>query len=103
MVVGLATAAIAGWHFTRDTQFAEVLAAYERHPEHALFQADYWIAAARHYGMLALAIVGLCFGLAAGPALLGLTRVRPTAAPPWTSNSTARWPPRAPNSPMTPP
>jgi len=75
MVVGLATAAIAGWHFTRDTQFAEVLAAYERHPEHALFQADYWIAAARHYGMLALAIVGLCFGLAAGSALMGLGEV----------------------------
>jgi hypothetical protein len=75
MVVGLATAAIAGWHFTRDTQFAEVLAAYERHPEHALFQADYWVAAARHYGMLVLVLAGLLFGLTAGSGLLGIGEV----------------------------
>jgi hypothetical protein len=75
LVLGLGTAAVAGWHFTRDTQFAEILAAYERHPEHALFQADYWLAAARHYGLLALGVGGLLFGLAAGSALLGLGEV----------------------------
>ena len=75
LVLGLGTAAVAGWHFTRDTQFAEILAAYERHPEHALFQADYWIAAARHYSLLALALGSLLFGLTAGTALLGLGEV----------------------------
>ena len=49
-----------------------VAAAYARHPEHAIFQTEYWIAAARHYGLLAAVIAGTLGGLALGGVLLAL-------------------------------
>jgi hypothetical protein len=72
VVGGLVTATVAGWHLTRDTAYAEAVAAYQRHPGHPLFQADYYVAAVRHYGLLALACGGLLIGLAGGSTLLGL-------------------------------
>lgn len=72
LLVGLATAAVAGWHLTRDTTFADAAAAYARHPEHPLFEADYYRAAAWHYGLVAFVVGGLLIGLAAGSVLLAL-------------------------------
>jgi hypothetical protein len=72
LAAGLVTATVAGWHLTRDVAFAEAAAAYARHPEHPLFQADYYVAAARHYGLVALVVGGLLTGLAGGSTLLGL-------------------------------
>jgi hypothetical protein len=69
---GLATAAVAGWHLTRDTSFADAAAAYARHPEHPLFEADYYRAAAWHYGLVAFVVGGILVGLTAGSALLAL-------------------------------
>ena len=51
VAAGLFIAAVAGWLLAADTHFQEVAAAYGRHPEHALFQAEYWAAAVRHYGL----------------------------------------------------
>ena len=75
LVLGLTTAAVAGWHLTRDTAFADAAAAYARHPEHPLFEADYYRAAAWHYGLIAFVAGGLLIGLIAGSALLGLGTV----------------------------
>jgi len=75
LLAGLATAAVAGWHLTRDTAYAEAAAAYERHPGHPLFQADYYVAAIRHYGLMALIAGGLLVGLGGGSALLGLGEI----------------------------
>ena len=72
LVLGLATAAVAGWLLVGDAHFQEVAAAYGRHPEHALFQAEYWAAALRHYGLLAAVVVGLLGGLSLGGILLAL-------------------------------
>lgn len=71
-VLGLAMAAAAALIFWRDEQFAEVAAAYARHPDHALFRAEYLSAAARHYGLLVASVSGLLGGLAGGGMLLGI-------------------------------
>jgi len=71
-VLGLATAAVTGWLAAGDAHFREVAAAYARHPEHTLFQTEYWLAAVRHYGLVAAAVGGLLGGLALGGILLAL-------------------------------
>jgi hypothetical protein len=66
---------VGGWAGTRvagDAEFAEVVARYERHPEHPLFQAEYYAAAARHYGLVAGAIGGILGGLVFGSLLLAM-------------------------------
>jgi len=72
ILLGLATAAIATWQLAGDEHFREVATAYARHPEHALFQTEYWTAAAKHYGLLATAVGGLLGGLSLGSILLAL-------------------------------
>lgn len=72
LVLGLGTAGVTGWKVAADAHFAEVAAAYARHPDHALFQTEYWMAAVRHYGLLAAALGGLLGGLALGGILLAL-------------------------------
>jgi hypothetical protein len=72
ILIGLAVAGVAGWILAGDEHFREVAAAYARHPEHALFQTEYWAAAARHYGLAAAALGGLLGGLALGGILLAL-------------------------------
>jgi hypothetical protein len=72
MVLGLGVAGIAAWLLAGDVHFQEVAAAYARHPEHVLFEADYWRAAARHYGLLAAFGGGLLGGLSLGGMLLAL-------------------------------
>jgi hypothetical protein len=72
VVLAAAVATVAGVLFLRDEQFAEVATAYARHPDHALFRAEYLSAAARHYGLLVASIGGLIGGLAGGGVLLGI-------------------------------
>jgi hypothetical protein len=72
IVLGFTAATIAGWHLVGDEHFREVAAAYARHPEHALFRADYMAAAARHYGLIAAVAGGILGGLALGGVLLAL-------------------------------
>ena len=72
MVLGLGVAVASGWLLAGDAELREVAAAYTRHPEHALFQADYWRAAARHYGLLGALVGALLGGLSLGGMLLAL-------------------------------
>lgn len=72
VILGVAVASVAAVMLLRDAQFAEVAAAYARHPDHALFRAEYLTAAARHYGLLAAGVGGLLAGLAGGGMLLGI-------------------------------
>jgi hypothetical protein len=80
LVLGLGTAGLAGWLVAADEHFGEVAAAYARHPDHALFQTEYWMAAARHYGLIATALGGLLGGLALGGVLLALAELLRRAA-----------------------
>ncbi len=75
LLVGIAIAGVAGWLLAGDEHFREVAAAYARHPEHALFQTEYWSAAAKHYGLLAAVAGGLLGGFSLGGMLLGLGEV----------------------------
>jgi hypothetical protein len=75
LAVGLGVAAWAGQMVAGDTAFAEAAAAYARHPGHPLFQADYYVAAARYYGLFALVVGGLLIGLVGGSTLVGLSAV----------------------------
>jgi hypothetical protein len=72
LVLGLAAAGVAAWLVAADAHFQEVAAAYTRHPDHALFQTEYWVAAARHYGLVVASLGGLLGGLALGGILLAL-------------------------------
>ena len=72
IVLGVAAAVVATVLLRGDAQFAEIAEAYARHPDHALFRADYLTAAAWHYGVLGAGIVGLVAGLAGGGMLLGI-------------------------------
>lgn len=75
ILVGLGTAVVAGWQVAADDHFREVAAAYARHPEHALFQSEYWAAAARHYALLLAALGSLLGGLSLGGMLLALAEL----------------------------
>ena len=75
LVLGLVTAAVTAGELAVDAHFREVADAYARHPEHPLFQADYYVAAARHYGLVAGAVAGILGGLVFGSLLLGIASV----------------------------
>jgi hypothetical protein len=72
VVLGVAAAVVATVLLRGDAQFGEIADAYARHPDHALFRADYLTAAAWHYGVLGAGVVGLVAGLAGGGMLLGI-------------------------------
>lgn len=75
LVVGLSTAAVSAWHLAHDVAYGEAAAAYERHPGHPLFQAEYYVAAIRHFGLMALTAIGTLIGLALSSVLFGLGEV----------------------------
>jgi hypothetical protein len=72
VVAGAVAAAVATMLVRGDAQFAEIAEAYARHPDHALFRADYLTAAAWHYGVIGAGVVALLVGLAGGGMLLGI-------------------------------
>jgi hypothetical protein len=69
---GVGLGAYAATRFAGDTGFAEIAAQYERHSENMLFQAAYYPAALRHYGLIAGAVAGILGGLVFGSLLLGM-------------------------------
>lgn len=75
IVLGLLVALGAGWQLATDARFAEIAEAYARHPEHALFQSEYWVAAVRHYGEMAAVVGGLVGGLSLGAMLFALAEL----------------------------
>ena len=72
VVLGVVAAVVATVLVMGDAEFAEIAEAYARHPDHALFRADYLTAAAWHYGLLGAGVVGLLAGIAGGGTLLGI-------------------------------
>jgi hypothetical protein len=72
VLLGLATAVVCGVLFVGDANYYEITAAYDRHPNHAIFQAEYWAASAQHWALLAAAITGLFTGVTIGSLLLGV-------------------------------
>jgi hypothetical protein len=75
LVLGVGAGAYAATSLAFDTAFAEIAAQYARHPDHPLFQAEYYAAAAKHYGLVAGAIGGVLGGLVFGSLLFGLATV----------------------------
>jgi hypothetical protein len=75
LALGVGLGAYAATRAIGDTEFAEVAARYERHSENLAFQAEYYPAAARHYGFVAGAVGGIFGGLVFGSLLLGLASV----------------------------
>jgi hypothetical protein len=69
---GLVTAGVCSALFFGDANYYEVVSAYERHPNHAIFQAEYWAASARHWALLAGAIASAFTGVTMGSLLLGV-------------------------------
>ena len=72
LALGVGAGSYAATRALGDTAFAEVAAQYERHPEHPLFQAEYYASAVRHYGLVAGAVGGIVGGLVFGSLLLGV-------------------------------
>ena len=72
VLLGVGVAVVTAVMLVRDAHFAEVAAAYARHPDHELFRAEYLTAAAEHYGLLAAGVGGLLAGLTGGGMLLGI-------------------------------
>jgi hypothetical protein len=69
---------VGGWAGTRaagDVDFAQKRDAYERHQDHPIFQAEYYAAASRHYGMVAGAVAATVGGLVFGSMLLALATI----------------------------
>ncbi|MGH7893204.1 MAG: hypothetical protein ACREQL_00965 [Candidatus Binatia bacterium] len=75
MALGFGVAGYAGTLALTDAEFAKARDAYERHQEHPLFQAEYYAAAARHYGLAAGAVGSVLGALVFGSILLGLGSV----------------------------
>jgi hypothetical protein len=69
---GLGTAGWAGTRALGDTAFAEAAKALARHPEHVMFQAEYYVAAARYYGLVATAVASGVGGVVFASILLAL-------------------------------
>jgi len=67
---------VAGYAATRAAgeaaQFAEVADLYARHQDHPLFQAQYYAAAFRHYGLVGGAIGAGLGGIVFGSLLIGV-------------------------------
>jgi len=75
VALGVLLAAAAGWQLATDEHFREVAEAYARHPDHALFQGEYWVAAARHYGQIVAVVGGLLGGLSLGAVMFALAEL----------------------------
>jgi hypothetical protein len=72
LTVGIGLGSYAATRAIGDVEFADVAARHARHPEHMLFQAEYYAAATRHYGLVAGAVGGILGGLVCGSILLAL-------------------------------
>jgi hypothetical protein len=72
LAIGIGLGSYAATRAIGDVEFADVAARHARHPEHMLFQAEYFAAATRHYGFVTGAVGGILGGLVFGSILLAL-------------------------------
>jgi len=75
LLAGITAAAVAAGLYSGDARFPEIAAAYERHRDNPLFQAQYWAAAVQHYGLLAGAVAGGVGAVTLAAILLGLGEI----------------------------
>ena len=75
LAFGIGVGSYAATRAVDDPHFDEVSAQYERHPDHPLFQAEYYAVAGRHYGLVASAFGGILGGLVFGSLLIGVGTV----------------------------
>jgi hypothetical protein len=72
LVGGLATFAVAALLAIRDVTFFEAGEALARHPDHVLFQGEYYAALLRHIAYIVTAIIGGLLGTVGSALLFGL-------------------------------
>ena len=72
---GLGVAGYAATRAAGDTAFAEAAMALARHPEHMMFQAEYYIAATRHYGLIGIAVAAGVGGVVFASLALGIAAI----------------------------
>ncbi|MCC6847923.1 MAG: hypothetical protein IT294_05430 [Deltaproteobacteria bacterium] len=72
LIAGLATCAVATTFAIGDEAFFKAGEALERHPDHVLFQGEYYAALLRHVVYILTAIVGGLLGTVGSAVLFGL-------------------------------
>ncbi len=72
LVGGLATCAVAASMAIRDEAFFKAGEALARHPDHVLFQGEYYAALLRHIAYILTALVGGLLGTVGSAVLFGL-------------------------------
>jgi hypothetical protein len=72
---GLLIAVIAASWAIGDEPFFKATEALERHPDHVLFQGEYYAALVRHIAYILVAIVGFLLGTVASALLFGMHAV----------------------------
>jgi hypothetical protein len=72
LVGGLATFAVAGVLAIGDKAFSDAGEALARHPDHVLFQGEYYAALVRHIAYILTAIFGGLLGTVGSALLFGL-------------------------------
>lgn len=75
LVGGLATCAVATIFAIGDETFFKAGEALERHPDHVLFQGEYYAALLRHIAYILTAIVGGLLGTVGSAVLFGIHAV----------------------------
>lgn len=75
LLAGLLIAAVAGGWAVFDEAFVKATEALERHPDHVLFQGEYYAALVRHIAYIVIAILGFLLGTVASALLFGMHAV----------------------------
>jgi len=75
LIGGLATCALAAAFAIRDEAFFQAGEALARHPDHVLFQGEYYAALLRHIAYILTAIVAGLLGTVGSAGLFGLHAV----------------------------
>jgi len=75
LIGGLGTCVVAARFALGDTAFFQAGEALERHPDHVLFQGEYYAALLRHVAYILTAIVGGLLGTVGSAVLFGLHAV----------------------------
>lgn len=75
LIGGLLITVIAATWAIRDETFFKATEALARHPDHVLFQGEYYAALLRHIAYILIAIVGFLLGTIGSAVLFGLHAV----------------------------
>jgi hypothetical protein len=75
LAAGFGVAGYAGMRAAGDVAFTEAATALARHPEHMMFQAEYYVAATRHYGLIGIAVAAGVGGVVCASLALGIAAI----------------------------